>query len=101
MKHREDHNLEEWIIELDAGTADSAFRVDNLWCLFFNRRTLEPWRMIFRINMATCAVESQILRLGDHGLARKRLKKRHHRLSTLKALSAVPASSSIIHSSRL
>ena len=38
--------------ELDAGTADSAFRVDNLWCLFFNRRTLEPWRMIFRINLA-------------------------------------------------
>jgi hypothetical protein len=38
--------------ELDTGTADSAFRVDNLWCLFFNRRHLWSWRMIFRINLA-------------------------------------------------
>ena len=40
--------------ELDTGTADSAFRIDNLphWCLFFNRRPLESWRMMFRINLA-------------------------------------------------
>jgi hypothetical protein len=37
--------------EFDTGT-DSVLRVDNLWRLFFNRRSLESWRMIFRINLA-------------------------------------------------
>ena len=34
------------------GTADNAFRVDFLYCLFFNRTAFESWRMIFRINLA-------------------------------------------------
>jgi len=55
--------------ELGTGTADSAFRVDNLCCLFFNRRPLESWRMIFRINLAMLRVESGILRPRNFGLS--------------------------------
>src|SRR5437870_3092090 len=39
-------------VRRSTGPADSAFRVVNLWCLFFNRRSLESWRIIFRINLA-------------------------------------------------
>ena len=39
-------------IELDMARPIALSELINLWCLFFNRRPLESWQMLFRINLA-------------------------------------------------